>query len=237
LNAKQDTLISGTNIKTVNGSSLLGSGNITIAAGASGIAGAIQFSDGSSLSSDAATFFWNNTNKRLGVGTNSPTHRIHIKGTGNTAATSSLFSENSDASSSIRFNDAGTLTVIASTSTIFTLGLGGIQSYNLKSLGGFGSSQVNVSGVMDLYSNDGTIGLRVNDAFTGIADATAIGQISAPNASAMLDIVSTTKGVLFPRMTTTQKNAIASPVASLVVYDTTTNKLCCYDGTTWNDLF
>jgi hypothetical protein len=33
LNAKQDTLVSGTNIKTVNNTSLLGSGNITIAGG------------------------------------------------------------------------------------------------------------------------------------------------------------------------------------------------------------
>ena len=33
LNAKQDTLVSGTNIKTVNGQSLLGSGNINIAGG------------------------------------------------------------------------------------------------------------------------------------------------------------------------------------------------------------
>src|SRR5690606_5194289 len=32
-NAKQDALVSGTNIKTVNGNSLLGSGNITISGG------------------------------------------------------------------------------------------------------------------------------------------------------------------------------------------------------------
>jgi len=60
---------------------------------------------------------------------------------------------------------------------------------------------------------------------------------ATPQASAILQADSTTQGVLFPRMTTTQKNAIASPVGGLVVYDTTTNKLCCYNGTTWNDLF
>ena len=38
LQGKQDTLVSGTNIKTVNGNSLLGSGNITIEGGGSGIA-------------------------------------------------------------------------------------------------------------------------------------------------------------------------------------------------------
>lgn len=38
LQGKQDTLVSGTNIKTVNGNSLLGSGDITIEGGGSGIA-------------------------------------------------------------------------------------------------------------------------------------------------------------------------------------------------------
>jgi hypothetical protein len=57
------------------------------------------------------------------------------------------------------------------------------------------------------------------------------------NSSAILEAVSTTKGFLPPRMTTTQKNAISSPAAGLVVYDTDTNKLCCYNGSTWNDLF
>ena len=64
-----------------------------------------------------------------------------------------------------------------------------------------------------------------------------INTLAANNASATLQIDSTTQGVLFPRMTTTQKNAIASPAAGLVVYDSTTNKLCCYNGSTWNDLF
>ena len=39
--------------------------------GASGSAGAVQFSDGSALSSDATNFFWNNTSKQLLLGTSS----------------------------------------------------------------------------------------------------------------------------------------------------------------------
>jgi hypothetical protein len=56
-------------------------------------------------------------------------------------------------------------------------------------------------------------------------------------ASSKLTIDSTTQGFLPSRMTTTQKNAIATPAAGLVVYDSTTNKLCCYNGSIWNDLF
>ena len=63
------------------------------------------------------------------------------------------------------------------------------------------------------------------------------GAATSANASASLEVISTTQGILPPRMTTIQKNAIATPAAGLMVYDTTTNKLCCYNGTIWNDLF
>ena len=57
----------------------------------------------------------------------------------------------------------------------------------------------------------------------------------APSASAILDAQSTTKGVRMPNMTTTQKNAIASPAAGLMVYDTTLAKLCVYT-TAWETI-
>ena len=53
--------------------------------------------------------------------------------------------------------------------------------------------------------------------------------------SAILQTDSTTKGVLFPRMTTTQKNAISSPATGLTIFDTTLGKLCVY-STTWQTL-
>jgi hypothetical protein len=56
---------------------------------------------------------------------------------------------------------------------------------------------------------------------------------NTPNASALLDVSSTTKGFLPPRMTNAQMVAIATPAAGLVVYDTTNNKLSVYDGSTW----
>jgi len=53
------------------------------------------------------------------------------------------------------------------------------------------------------------------------------------NASSILQADSTTKGFLPPRMTTTQKNAIATPATGLMVYDTTLNLISVYNGTTW----
>jgi hypothetical protein len=55
------------------------------------------------------------------------------------------------------------------------------------------------------------------------------------NVSAITEITSTTQGFLPPRMTTTQKLAIATPASGLVVYDTTVNALNFYNGTTWAD--
>jgi hypothetical protein len=51
------------------------------------------------------------------------------------------------------------------------------------------------------------------------ASAVAIGA-SAPAASAVLEVSSTTKGFLFPRMTETQRDAIGSPATGLLVYQT-----------------
>jgi hypothetical protein len=45
---------------------------------------------------------------------------------------------------------------------------------------------------------------------------------SLPHVSALLDISSTTKGVLIPRVTTAQRTAIAGPAAGLIVYDSDT---------------
>jgi hypothetical protein len=53
--------------------------------------------------------------------------------------------------------------------------------------------------------------------------------------SAILDVQSTTKGARMPNMTTTQKNAIASPVAGLMVYDTTLSKMCVFT-TVWETI-
>ena len=59
---------------------------------------------------------------------------------------------------------------------------------------------------------------------------------SQPHASAILDVQSTSKGFLTSRMNDPQMNAIASPVNSLMIYNTTTNCLHYYDGTNWQML-
>jgi hypothetical protein len=308
--AKQDTLVSGTNIKTINGTSVLGSGNIAVVTSPSGVAGAIQFSNGSAFASDASNFFWDDTNNRLGVGTNAPTEkitaqtssaadgislrdasnqlaligkwfdssgfvdllqngsaytriqasqsylntpftvgsatalsaRLGIKGSGSTSATTSLLVQNSAGTSWLQVKDDGDITngadgntnlkfeISPSANKFFRLTR---QSVNVDFYAGSaGNSAIETSGSAPFLLKASSAALTLSNG--GVRIASAYG---TTNASAQLEVVSTTKGFLPPVMTTTQKNAIATPAAGLVVYDSTTNKLCCYNGSTWNDLF
>jgi len=59
---------------------------------------------------------------------------------------------------------------------------------------------------------------------------------ASPNDSGALEISSTTRGVLFPRMTTAQRNAITTPADGLVIYNTTDNKLQVRAAGVWVDL-
>jgi hypothetical protein len=59
---------------------------------------------------------------------------------------------------------------------------------------------------------------------------------SAPDASAGLDVNFNNKGFLPPRMNTVQRNAIASPVAGLVIFNTDEKALNLYNGTAWTSM-
>ena len=270
LATKQDTLVSGTNIKTLNSQSLLGNGNIVLTANPSGVAGAIQFSNGSAFASDASNLFWDDTNNRLGVGTNAPNDTLTVAGTTNlsqgTGNPTLLVRNNGNFGFNAVFSIGGG-------SNLLNLGGQGfiVQGYN-STFGGTttdlgarvgikGSGSTSATTSLLVQNSAGTQLMKIPDGGAriqfglDIEAGTLFGQVYIPgklflgssgsavfgndslDASAVLQANSTTKGFLPPRMTTTQKNAIASPLAGLQVYDTTTNKLCCYNGSTWNDLF
>lgn len=167
-----------------------------------------------------------------GAGTVNAT--LGAKGIGNTAGTVNFRTESANGLSYLQVDDLGQI----GWSTNSGAGGGqlnalGIRTYEFNSPGGWGSSKLKMDGVCDLYSNDGVLALRLNANFTGVADPTAIGQITAPNSNSMLELVSTTRGFLPPRMTTAQVNAIVTPTAGLIVYNTTLNLICFHNGTSW----
>lgn len=59
---------------------------------------------------------------------------------------------------------------------------------------------------------------------------------SLPDNSSMLDIKSTTRGLLIPRMTTPQRTAIAAPAEGLMVYDLTTRSYWFMKSGIWEEL-
>jgi hypothetical protein len=68
-----------------------------------------------------------------------------------------------------------------------------------------------------VYSSSGNVGIGT----------------SSPNTTSILDLSSTTKGFLLPRMTTAQRNAISSPANGLQVYDTNLAAIYLYNGSSW----
>jgi hypothetical protein len=175
----------------------------------SGVSGSIQFSSGSAFASDASNLFWDDTNNRLGVGTNAPSATIHIKGSGTTSATTSLVVQNSAGTAILTVKDGGSDKQVVMNSAVI--------------------------GSIDLSGAIVQVGTGVNMILKSANGVAVNNDYSSANASAQLDVSSTTKGFLPPRMTTTQKNAIASPAAGLMVYDTTLAKLCVYT-TAWETI-
>lgn len=98
----------------------------------------------------------------------------------------------------------------------------------------------NITDAFQLYSADRVAGqagaiIRSENGTRHIfSDIVGINTIT-PDASAALDVVSTTRGFLPPRMTTAQRDAIVSPAAGILIFNITTNKFSGFDGTNWHD--
>ncbi|MBA4852130.1 hypothetical protein [Emticicia sp. BO119] len=60
-----------------------------------------------------------------------------------------------------------------------------------------------------------------------------IGGNEIPHSTAILDIRSTNKGILLPRMTTANRDVISVPTAGLLIYNTSTNQFNYHNGSSW----
>ena len=116
---------------------------------------------------------------------------------------------------------------------------GGVQHLRIGTIAG------NYGGNLYSYVGDSSNGFYWNTINTAATEVTKMLLTTGGNlllgtttdiASSKLTIESTTQGFLPPRMTTTQKNAIATPASGLVVYDTTLGKLCVRGAAAWETI-
>jgi hypothetical protein len=140
----------------------------------------------------------------------------------------------------LRIFSTGNVSIGTTTDAGFKLDVNGTARVGVLTCGNINqSATTNVSGIT---FSAGTIDVSSNNDMRLIIPTAAKGAIVSQDysflssASALFEVKSTTKGVLFPRMTTTQKNAIASPAAGLVVYDTTLGKLCVRGASAWETI-
>jgi hypothetical protein len=127
-----------------------------------------------------------------------------------------------------------TLTINAASQGILQMQNNATKFLEIYSVAGVGANpndtRIEVPATYNtIFRRGSSESIRINS--TGIVSINN----GTPDASAQLDVTSTTRGFLPPRMTTTQRDAISSPAAGLVIYNTTTSKLQVYT-TAWTDL-
>ena len=134
--------------------------------------------------------------------------------------------------------DASFLLYAPTTTNYYGGIIGWAESNIAASISSYDDGTGGALGLSFATGNNTSISERLKIASTGAAtfssSVTAGG--GTTNASAILQSDSTTKGFLPPRMTTVQKNAIGTPAAGLVIFDTTLAKLCVYSGAAWETI-
>lgn len=172
------------------------------------------------LTVDTSTLKVDSTNNRVGVVNAAPSYPLDV--TGNINSTTG-------------FLVAGT-SVLTST----TLGSGVVNS-SLTSLGTLTALTVNASPNIttgNTYNINSVAILSatalgssvVGSSLTSVGVLTGLAVGGTADASALLTLTSTTRGLLLPRMTTTERDAISTPTSGLLIYNSTTAAMNIYAG-------
>lgn len=202
-----------------------------------GTSGSVLFIDANGrLAQNNSQLFWDNINNRLGIGTTSPIAPLHVPGRG-------AFGNQATAERATR-----PLNLIADNAVMRVWRVNDTEAGNDPGVELMGS-RVDGTGFdyWDFFFHrvDNYFAIReriTNDVIVGIPHLVvrAGGNVgigtTAPHASASLDITSTTRGFLPPRMTTVQRDAILTPAAGLMIFNSTTSRLNFHDGVAWREI-
>ena len=184
-----------------------------------------------------------NANRSLGVGKsslNSITSGDDNRAVGYESAKSTLsgFANTAIGSQALPTNTLGS----GNTALGFNAGSLNLTGNNNTYVGRLAGSNANN------YSNSTAIGYGAeatasnsiqlgNSAVTQVTTYGSVGiGTTSPNSAAAVEISSTSKGLLLPRMTTVQRDAIANAPAGLMIFNTSDGKVQVYSGSLWVDL-
>ena len=153
----------------------------------------------------------------VGIGTTGPTQLLHVYKSQDTATEINIENPSTGTSAAARFRLTNNVSSVQfdyynSNHSLFP------RTFLIANNDNNGNLGFYVGGTNRLYIlSSGNVGIGTE----------------SPNANAILDVVSTTKAFMPPRVTTVQKATIATPTAGMVVYDSTLNKLSVYTGAAW----
>lgn len=217
----------------------------------------IQYNNSGAFGANA-NFAWDNTNTMLEIGTpTGGTARIVVKGAGTSGSTYAFQSYNSSNTERTRITDHGYFQGIGVGLLNF-----GMSTY-FKALARvqqpFDTSFTDTSGTITLFDQYSTFAPTSGTATnTGIAIAQQINQTGGANgitrglfidpsliAAADFRAIETTSGrVIFggisgtviPRLTTTERNALTSPLDGTILYNSTSNKFTVRQNGAWSEM-
>ena len=189
---------------------------------------------------DSSSQFTINTNGNVGIGTTSPSNKLHVN-SGSTNEVAKFESTDSTAYLSIMDNNTtNSLQGIGSSGNNLTFYSNNAERLRINSVGNVGIGTTSPNAKLNVNGNikiEGT-----NSLLFGGSPSVPSWEIKHDGSDLIINDTGTNvgsvlfnndEGIVLPRLTTTEINAISLPSTGLTVYNTTLNTLCFYNGSSW----